>query len=161
VRGSFRRDLELVPSAFGEFRLRRKRGARLLNVGLALAGLFTTLMDYRTGRTWFAAAQLAMTVAFVALLLRAELDSWRFDGGQAVRRTFRFAALRFEEVRLDAKQIASVAVRRGGARAQAWIETRSGERYALVEGKVAEVDPIVQRLSAAVELANLDRTTVH
>lgn len=161
MRGRFRRDLELVPSELGEFRLRRKRGARLLNLALALAGLLTTLLDYRTGRYGFAAAQLAMTVAFVALLLRAELDSWRFDGGQAVRRTFHFGALRFEEIRLEAKQIAGIAVYRGGVLAQAWIETKSGEKYALVEGKQAEVDRIVQRLSTAVELASLDRTMLH
>ena len=151
MRGSFRRDLELAPGV--GFRLRRKLGPRLLSAALALAGLLATLVDLLAGRSWLAAAQLALSVAFIGLLVQAELDSWRFDGAGAVRRTFVLRQLRFRVLRVEAAQIRRVSIEQDGARARAWIETRAGDDYALVEGAEADVARIVERLSASVKLA--------
>ena len=149
MRGSFRRDLELAPGE--EFRLRRKPGPRLLSALLALAGLLATAVDLLAGRLWLAAAQLALSVAFVALLVQAELDTWRFEGAEAVRRTFVLRQLRFRVMRVGATQIRTVSVGHDGTRTRAWIETRDGDAYALVEGDKADVARIVVRLTAGVE----------
>ena len=154
MRGSFRRDLELAPDS--AFRLRRKRGPRLLSGLLAIAGLLATAVDIFAFRPWLAAAQLMLSLAFILLLLQAELDSWRFDGEEAVRRTFVWRALGFREYRLGARQIRRVGLAAADGHARAWIEMRAGEEYALVEGDEAEVRRIVERLAASVHLAAID-----
>ena len=154
MRGNFRSDLELAPG--GAFRLRRKRGPRALSVLLALAGLLATAVDIFAVRPWLAAAQLLLSLGFVVLLLQAELDSWRFDGEEAVRRTFVLRALGFRELRVDARQIRRVGVAAADGRARAWIETRGGDEYALVEGDPGEVQRIAERLTASVHLASID-----
>src|SRR3954469_4781230 len=45
VHGSFRRDLELLEGRPPTFRLRRRRGARVLTWGLAAAALAATVLD--------------------------------------------------------------------------------------------------------------------
>jgi hypothetical protein len=154
MRGRFRRDLELAPG--GEFRLRRRRGPRLLSAALAFAGVLATAVDVFAFRPWLAAAQLVLSLAFVLLLLLAELDSWSFEGEQAVRRMFDLRALGFREYRVAAKQIRRVSVAAEDGRARAWIETRGGDEYALVEGDEREVLRIVERLQASVRLAAID-----
>jgi len=155
VRGRFRSDLELARGAAGTVRLKRKRGARLFSLGLSAASLAAAGVDLIARRPWIAAAQLSLALAFAALLAGAELDSWRFDGEQLVRRTFSLRRLRFREVRLGARSIRTIGVARGRGRARAWVETRSGQQYALVEGEESEVDRIAEDMRRALQLAAL------
>jgi len=147
VHGVFRRDLELELSTM---RLRRKRGARRLQVLLALASFAAAGFDLVAGREWIAAAQLALALAFLAVLARAELDSWRLDGDALVRRTLSLGGVR--EERLRATDISGVLVAVSSGRARAWIEMRAGEQYALVEGDEADVRRLADRLSGSLEL---------
>src|SRR2546426_2872535 len=87
MRGSFRRDLEVARERTGLLRFRRKRGARMSSVALAVVSIAAGLFDVFVHRPWVAAVQLAMAAAFLLLLLRAELESWRFDGTPLGRRT--------------------------------------------------------------------------
>jgi len=136
-------------------RLKRKRGARLLSVGLAAASLAAAGIDLLARRPWIAAAQLSLALAFAALLARSELESWRFDGQQLVRRSFSLRGLRVREVRLWARSIRGIGLARDGGRARAWVETRGGRQYALVEGEEAEVERIVEGMRHALQLAAL------
>jgi hypothetical protein len=151
VQGSFRRDLELLEGKPPTFRLRRRRGARVLSWGLAAAALVATVLDVVANRPLVAALQLTLAVAFIGVLVRAELDSWLFDGRQLVRRSF--TGLGFQELRLRARSIREVAVDRVKGRARAWIETADGEQYALVEGGAAEVERIAEGIRRSVLLA--------
>jgi hypothetical protein len=153
VQGSYRNDLELAGRAPGPLRLRRKLGARVVSIGLAAAALAAGAFDLFARRPGIALAQLLLAVAFAALVARAELDSWRFDGEDLVRRTFSLRQLRFREVRLRARSIAGIGIARAQGSARAWVETRSGQRYALVEGEAGEVERIADGLRRAVHLA--------
>ena len=97
-----------------------------------------------------------LAAAFMAQLVEAELDSWQFDGEEAVRRTSVLRGLHFRELRLRARDIRGVEVAFGGGRARAWIEDRSGEQYALVEGDEREVRAIADRLVSSLRLARLE-----
>jgi hypothetical protein len=132
-------------------RLRRKRGARRLQVLLALASFAAAGFDLVAEREWIAAAQLALALAFLAVLARAELDSWRLDGDALVRRTLSIGGVR--EERLRATDMRGVVVAVSGERARAWIEMRAGEQYALVEGDEADVRRLADRLSGSLQLA--------
>jgi hypothetical protein len=151
VHGSFRRDLELLEGRPPTFRLRRRRRARLLSWGLAVASLVATALDVVARRPFVAALQLTLAVAFIGILVRAELDSWLFDGRQLVRRSF--TGFGFRETRLRARSIREIAVDRAKGRARAWVETSDGEQYALVEGGEAEVDRIAEGVRRSVLLA--------
>jgi hypothetical protein len=154
VQGSFRRDLELLEGRPPTFRLRRRRGARLLSWGLAAAALLATALDLVAKRPFVAALQLTLAVAFIGVLVRAELDSWLFDGRQLVRRSF--TGFGFREIRLRARSIVDVGIARAKGRARAWIETADGEQYALVEGGEAEVKRIAEGVRRSVLLAAAD-----
>lgn len=145
--GTFRRDVELAPG--DGFRLRRRAGARALSALLALAGAGWGVFDLWSGRPVIGAATLALAAAFVLQLIHAELDTWRFDGRAAVRRG----------VRVKAAQIRGVEVAFASGHAQAWIETRTGEQYALVEGDETQVRRIADQLILAVRAANSE--TLH
>jgi len=159
VRGSFRRDLTLTPGEGATFRLRRRWAARLLSWALATAALVATLLDVLARRPLVAALQLTLGVAFIALQIRADLDGWRFDGSNLVRRRFSLSALGFEEFTLRARSIREVGVTTSGKRARAWIETDSGEEYALVEGSAAEVERIADGIRRSVQLAAVQPPT--
>jgi len=153
VRGSFRRDLTLTSGEGTTFRLRRSWGARLLSWGLATAALVATGLDLLAHRPLVAAGQLTLGIAFIALQIRAELDGWRFDGSNLVRRRFSLSALGFEVLTLRAGNIREVGVTSSGRRARAWIETHNGDEYALVEGSAAEVERIADGIRRSVQLA--------
>jgi len=153
VRGSFRRDLTLAAGEGTTFRLRRSWGARLLSWALATAALVATGLDLLAHRPLIAAGQLTLGIAFIALQVRAELDGWRFDGANLVRRRFSLSPMGFEEVTLRARNIREVGVTSSGRRARAWIETQNGEEYALLEGSAAEVERIADGIRRSVVLA--------
>jgi hypothetical protein len=162
VRGSFRRDLTLAEGEGPTFRLRRSWGARLLSWGLGAAALVATVLDLVAHRPLVAAGQLTLGIAFIALQIRAELDGWRFDGANLVRRRFSFSTLGFEVLTLRARNIREVGVTSSGRRARAWIETQNGEEYALLEGSAAEVERIADGIRRFVQLAAAQPTkTLH
>jgi hypothetical protein len=154
VRGNFRRDLELAPES--AFRLRRRRGARVFSTLLALAAVGWGAFDLWMGYRVVGAATVLLALAFVVQLLQSELDSWRFDGATAVRRTFVLRGLKFRELRLRARDIRGVEIAFAGGRARAWIEDRSGEQYALVEGDEREVRRIADKLVSSLQLAEME-----
>ena len=141
------------------FRLRRSWGARLLSWGLATAALVATGLDLLAHRPLIAAGQLTLGIAFIALQVRAELDGWRFDGANLVRRRFSLSPLGFEELTLRARNIREVGVTSSGRRARAWIETQNGEEYALLEGSAAEVERIADGIRRSVQLAAVQPST--
>jgi len=122
------------------------------SVALAVVSIAAGLFDVFVHRPWVAAVQLAMAAAFLLLLLRAELESWRFDGTQLVRRTFSLWRMRFRETRLGARSIRGIGVARAAGRARAWVETRHGDQYALVEGDEQEVERIAEVVRGALQL---------
>lgn len=147
---AFRRDLELAPGA--GFRLRRRLAARVFSTLLALAAIGWGAFDLWAGFRIVGAATIALAAAFVVQLVQAELDSWRFDGVQAVHRGLR--GLRFEETRFEVRQIRGVQVRFVKGRARAWIELNDGGQVPLVEGDEPSVRRIADRLSASLQLAS-------
>jgi len=162
VRGSFRRDLTLAAGEGSTFQLRRSWGARFLSWGLATAALIATVLDLVARRPLVAAGQLTLGIAFIALQVRAELDGWRFDGSNLVRRRFSLSTLGFEVLTLRARNIREVGVTSSGRRARAWIETQNGEEYALLEGSAAEVERIADGIRRSVQLAAAQPTkTLH
>ena len=162
MRGSFRRDLTLAAGEGPTFRLRRSWGARFLSWGLGAAALVATVLDLVAHRPLVAAGQLTLGIAFIALQIRAELDGWRFDGSNLVRRRFSFSTLGFEVLTLRARNIREVSVTSSGRRARAWIETQTGEEYALLEGSAAEVERIADGIRRSVQLAAAQPTkTLH
>jgi hypothetical protein len=138
------------------FRLRRRAGARIFSALLALAAVGWGAFDLWMGYRIVGAATVLLAAAFVAQLVRAELDSWLFDGREAVRRTFILRGLRFRELRLSARDIRGVEVAFETGRARAWIEDSSGEQYALVEGDERAVRAIADRLASSLRLARLE-----
>jgi len=146
----FRRDLTLAKGA--GFRLRRRLSARIFSALLALAAIGWGLFDLWIDKRFVGAATIGLAFAFVVQLVQAELDSWGFEAGKVVRRTFALRELRFRELRLEAREISGVQVafaKEGLARA--WIETRAGEEVPLVEGYEREVRQIAERLAGALK----------
>ena len=144
MRGIFQRDLTLAEGP--GFRLRRRLGARLFSALLAAAAIGWGTFDLLAGFRLVGAATAALALAFVAQLVRAELDAWRFDGVE----------LRSRRLRLPASQIAGVQVAAEKGRAWAWVETHSGEQFALVEGNERDVRRIANRLSRTLDLMTLE-----
>ncbi|MFL5456744.1 MAG: hypothetical protein ACJ78X_10115, partial [Myxococcales bacterium] len=93
MRGTFRRDLTLATGEGASFRLRRRWGARVLSWALVAAAFFATALDLLARRPLVAAIQLTMGIVFLVVQIRAELDGWRFDGSNLVRRRFSLSAL--------------------------------------------------------------------
>ena len=157
----FRRDLELAPGP--QFRLRRRLWPRLLSAAGVLGGAGLGIFDIAVGYRLAGGAMLALAIAFVVQLVQAEIDSWRFDGEAAVRRRLVISRLAVRELRLRASEIAGVPIELAGSHARAWIETREGEQYPLVEGGEAEVRRIADRLAALVAVAGTQapKTWVH
>ncbi len=85
-------------------------------------------------------ATIALAVAFVVQLVRAELDTLRFEN----------AALRSRSFSVPARDIAGVQIEFVKGRARAWVELRDGGQVALVEGNEGEVRAIAERLSGAI-----------
>lgn len=142
----FRRDLELAPGT--GFRLRRRMSARIFSALLAIAALGWGGFDLWIGRHLIGAATLTLAVAFVAQLVQAELDSWRFEGAQAVHRSLH--GLHLTETRLDKRVIEGVEVTFVKQKARASIVLRDGEEVPLVEGDEREVRRIADRFAALV-----------
>ncbi|MGZ6142307.1 MAG: hypothetical protein ACXWLM_03160 [Myxococcales bacterium] len=134
----FRRDLELAPGT--GFRLRRRLSARVFSALLALAAIGWGAFDLSVGYRVVGVATIALAVAFVAQLVYAELDAWRFED----------AELRSRRVRVPAREIRGVQVEFVSGRARAWIELRGGGQLALVEGDEREVRRIADRLAGAI-----------
>jgi hypothetical protein len=128
-----------------EFRLRRRRSARVLSVLLAVAAVAWGAFDLWAGYRVVGAATAALAVAFIVQLVQAELATWRFDGVE----------LRSARMRVPAAEIEGVHVAFSGGRARAWVETHDGEQVALVEGEEREVRQIADRLSGMVRLATI------
>jgi hypothetical protein len=126
-----------------EFRLRRRRSARVLSMLLALAAVGWGAFDLWAGYRVVGAATAALAVAFIVQLVQAELATWRFDGLE----------LRSARLRVAASEIEGVHVAFSGGRARAWVETHDGDQVALVEGDEREVRKIADRLSGMVKLA--------
>jgi hypothetical protein len=143
VRGTFRRDLALAPGA--GFRLGRKRSATVLSVLLALAAVGWGAYDLWAGHRVVGLATAVLAAAFIVQLVQGELAGWRFEG----------AELRSRRVRLKAREIESVHISASGGRARAWVETRDGEKVALVEGEEREIRHIADRLAGAIRLATI------
>lgn len=143
MRRAFRSDLVLAP---GEtFHLRRRPSARICSAALALAALGFGVYDLVAGLWLVGAATLVIALAFVAQLVRAELEVWRFEG----------EALRSHGFRIDARKIRGIRVGESEeGHARAWVETRDGEQLPLVEGDEREVEVIADRLSRALLLAS-------
>jgi hypothetical protein len=148
-RDGFRRDLTLAPGA--GFRLRRRFSARIFSALLALAAFGWGVFDLWVGNRFVGAATIALAFAFIVQLVQAELDSWRFEAGQIVRRTFALRELRFREARYLAREIKGVQVAFEKGFARAWIETRTGEEVPLVEGDEQEVRQIAERLAGSLK----------
>jgi len=143
MHGTFRKDLQLSPGP--EFKLARRRSARVLSTLLALAAIGWGIFDLRTGHGWVGIATLALAIAFVVQLVQAERSGWRFDGSE----------LRSHNFRLPAREIKGVHVAFSGKTARAFVETRAGEQVALVEGEELEVRRIADRLSGTLRLATM------
>jgi len=152
----YRRDLELAPGA--GFRLRRRLTARLLLALLALAAVGWGLFDLSVGNWFVGLATIALAVAFMVQIARAELESFSFDGG-LVHRSFR--KFRFEEERLEARRIRGVQVAFVGRRARAWVELTDGDEVPLVEGDEREVRRIADRLAGFLELTAAGPRALH
>ena len=158
MQGWMRTDLELAPDPRhpGGVRLRRRRPARLLSLGLVSAGFSAFALDLVWEHHLVAALQLGICLALLWLHVRAELDDWRFDGDSAVRRSFDLRRFRFDEVRLPARELLRVVVAKEGPRAWAWLETRAGERHALAAGKAQQVEAIAHAFDQAFALASAE-----
>lgn len=163
--GRFRTDLELDADASrpGAFRLRRRLWARALSASLVALGFLAFALDLLWERHLVAALQLPLSLGLLWLHLRAELDDWTFTGETAVRRSFSLRSLRFCETRLPIVQVKEVVVAQEGKRACAWLETRAGERHALVIGSPGEVAAIAGAFERALHFAAAEplNRTIH
>ncbi len=142
----YRRDLELAPGA--GFRLRRRPSARVFSVLLAIAAIGWGIFDLSIGYRIVGALTVALAAAFVAQLVQAEVDSWRFDGAQAVHRRLR--GLHVEETRVDRRMIRGVEISFVKGSARAALVLRDGGEVPLVEGDPREVQRIADRFSAMI-----------
>jgi hypothetical protein len=95
-------------------------------------------------------------LALLALHLRAEVQRWRFDGAQVVRRDLELLRLRVREERLPVAQIEEVGYEERGPRARAWLVTPGG-LLPLLEGKPEAVRQIAADFRNAVALAKAER----
>src|SRR3954471_12776803 len=112
----YRRDLELAPGP--EFRLRRRRSARVFSALLAVAAVGWGAYDLASGHRWIGVATLALSAAFMIQLLQSELDSWRFEERAVVRRLLTLRGV--SEERLPASEIRGVHVAFAKGRARAF-----------------------------------------
>ena len=143
MRGTFRRDLALAPGP--DFRLRRRPSARLSSVLLALAAIAWGGFDLWAGHRLVGAATAVLAVAFIVQFVQAEQAGWRFDGSE----------LRSRNLRLRAQDIEGIHLAFSDGWARAWVQTRTGEQVALLEGEEQEVRRVADRLSGLVRMASM------
>ncbi len=143
MRGRFRRDLALAPGP--DFRLRRRPSARVSSLLLALAAIAWGAFDLWAGHRLVGAATAVLAVAFIVQFVQAEQAGWRFEGTE----------LRSRKLRLPARDIEGVHLAFSDGWARAWVETRTGEQLALLEGEEEEVRRIADRLSGLVRMASM------
>lgn len=158
-RGTFRTDLGLRvdPRRTGAFELRRRWGPRLVSLLMISLGAAFAAADLWLHRPVVAAFTGCAALALLVLHVRAEVESWRFDGTQVVRRDLELRRLRVSEERLLAEEIEEVAFEERGQRGRAWLVTHAGGVYPLVEGKPAAVRRIADGFRNAVALAKAER----
>ncbi len=158
MRGSFRRDAELLhdPAHPGAFEPVRSHGARNFSRLLIALSLAAVGLDLWTRHLYVAIAQLLLSLGFLLVHVLAEARSWRFASDEVVLRHLALPALRLREEKLRAQEIARVGLARRGSRARAWLELKSGLRYALVEGRAEQVERIAGAVQSAVLLAQVE-----
>jgi hypothetical protein len=156
MRGWQNVEMQSDPKTPGAFALVRRPAARSLSRLLIAVSLAAAGFDLWVHRPWLALAQLGLMAAFLLLHLIAEARSWRFASDEVVVRTFELGRLRVREEKLRANQISRVGLARQGTRARAWLELKSGQSYALVEGRVDEVEKIAFAVQRAVLLASIE-----
>ncbi len=154
MKGTFRSDADLVEAPRGGLRLKRRAFHRVLSVALVLLAGALAAVDFSAGRRLLGALTAILGVGFLVLLLRAEVDAFVFDGKKLLRRWLTIKGV--SEARLEARSVARVGVQHEGKRARAWIETKSGEQYALIEGEAEAVDRAVEQLVQAISFAAAD-----
>ena len=162
-RGTFRTDLGLSqdPRRPGTFALRRRWGPRLGSLLMISLGAGFAAADLWLHRPLVAAFTGLTALALLALHVRAEVDSWRFDGVQVVRRDLELLRLRVREERLAAEEIEEIRFEERGQRGRAWLVTQGGGVYPLVEGRPAAVRRIAEDFRNAVALAKAERPAGH
>jgi hypothetical protein len=151
VRGTFRRDARLVEGPDGTLRLQRRGAARALSIAMVALAAAVGAVDLLIGRPAFAAGAALLTAGFAALLVRAELDRFWFDGRQAVRRWITLRGM--AEARVPQKRIARLGVAESAGQARLWIETADGDEIALVEGPAPWVEATAAQLADAMRFA--------
>ena len=162
-RGIFRTDLGLRmdPRRPGSFELRRRWGPRLVSLLMISVGAAFAAADLWLHRPLVAAFTGLAALALLALHVRAEVESWRFDGAQVVRRGLEFPRLRVREERLAVGEIAEVGFEERGRRGRVWLVTLGGGIHPLVEGRPAAVRQIAEDFRNAVALAKAERPAAH
>jgi hypothetical protein len=158
MQGSFRSDVDLVddPRIPGAVTLRRRLGGRLVSALLVTVGLGFGFGELLSGRPVVGLLTSVAALWLLALHARAELDQWTFDKTQVVRRSFDLFRLQVREAKVPASEIQRIGIASEGARSRAWLETRTGEQYALVQGDEAGVRRIAEGLARAMALAKAE-----
>jgi hypothetical protein len=159
MRGTFRTDLGLRtdPRRPGAFELRRRWGPRLVSLAMIGLGAIFAVADLWMHRPVVAGLTAVASLAILALHVRAEVQRWRFDGAQVVRRDLELLRLRVREERLPVAQIQEVGYQERGPQARVWLVTQGGGVHPLAEGKPAAVRRIAADLRNAVALAKAER----
>jgi len=157
--GTFRTDLGLRtdPRRPGAFELRRRSGPRLASLAMIALGAAFAAADLWLQRPVVAAFTGLAALAVLALHVRAEVERWRFDGAQVVRRDLELLRLRVREERLPVSQIEEIGYEERGPRARTWLVMQSGGVHPLVEGKAPAVRRIAEGFRNAVALAKAER----
>ena len=151
IKGTFRRDADLVSEPGGGLRLQRRLVPRVISIALVAACAVITAVDALFGRPWLAVVQGALGLGFVGLLVRAELDRFSFDGASVVRRWLSLRGV--AEARISPRTISRIGVAQTGKRARCWIETKAGDELALFEGDPAWVEATADQLVQAFRFA--------
>jgi len=151
------------PDMPGAFALVRRPAARAMSRLFIAGSLLFALYDFWVHRPWLGLLKLGFCAVFLVLHFLDEARSWRFASDEVVLRTLEITRLRMREETLRASEVSRVGIARRGSRARVWIELKSGQSYALVEGKTDEVEKIAGAVQRAVLLASVEAKgqTVH